>query len=420
MPLRHAPKRIAIFGLPFSPNLGDVLVAECIRKELLTHFPDAVIENFDVSGRQKPHSPARLLLRRAILKVLVFLPKRMRSPLVLIFTRMRIYLNPRWRTMEFLSDCDFAVIGGGQLFRDNNLFMPVLLNHLCRRLNYYQKPFSIFSCGVTPGWSDTGKRLFLEVLNNPGNLLTAVRDDLSYQSLLEIWGPQPMKNVMIAPDPAFLCPNNETRGAAHRRTVGFGLISPLILQYYGDHWDKLELKDFKKHCVSVALTMLREGYHVVLFSDGSPEDQSFARWVYSKILNSSDDIDVRRVTLSPRCSNTEDLIGWIRSMDLAIAYRMHAHIIAFTQGVPSLILGWDSKLEGFVRLTDSMSRYIVEHNPAPCSVASLASDAMAEKRDDTLRRTVVDNTRSAFEKLASVLGNSMRSASTWSQSCKRW
>lgn len=400
---RTSVKRIAIFGLPFSPNLGDVLIAESLRDEIQAQFPDATVTNFDLFGRTS--QPKRLWLRRWILRALLLLPSVIRPWVVYAVVR----LQTRSRTMEFLCDIDFAIIGGGQLLRDNSLYVPLLLHHLTRRLQQYKKPYAIFSCGVSPGWSPKATQLFREVLTNPYNRLTAIRDPHSLDLLSRLL---PQIPATLAPDPAFLYSSSRSRGPASSRepsseqagprtAIGLGLISPHILQYYGNHWTRSELTRFESHCVSLALTLAREDYDVTLFTDGSPEDHAFAERVYFAIRNRADATDLHRIHLAPRCTNTCDFIALISRMDALIAYRMHAHIVAFAHTIPSVILGWDAKLAGFVTLTHASARYIPDHLAAPERIIRTTRAAM-HSRNYALLETIQLQTRYSILDLFSV------------------
>lgn len=371
-------KRIAIFGLPFSPNLGDALIAECLRREIQAQFPDTIVTNFDLLGRTS--QPKRLWLRRWILRALLLLPSAIRPWVVYAV----LWLQTPSRTMEFLRNIDFAIIGGGQLLRDNSLFVPLLLHHLTRRLQHYKKPYAIFSCGVSPGWSRKATQLFHEALTNPYNRLTAIRDPHSLDLLSRLL---PQIPATLAPDPAFLCSSESRIPNPDSRSIGLGLISPHILQYYGDHWTRSELHRFESHCVNLALTLAREDYDVTLFTDGSPEDHAFAERVYCVVRNRADATDLQRIHLAARCTITRDLIALISRMDALIAYRMHAHIVAFAHSIPSVILGWDSKLAGFVTLAHASARYIHDHLAAPERIVRATRAAM-HSRNHALLETI--------------------------------
>jgi len=65
--------------------------------------------------------------------------------------------------------------------------------------------------------------------------------------------------------------------------VGFGLISPLVLRYYGDMIEKGDLNSFRSHCVSMSQALLCEGYRVNLFPNGNSDDQDSAQSVFSDL-----------------------------------------------------------------------------------------------------------------------------------------
>src|SRR6056297_1732778 len=115
--------RIVQFGLPYSPNLGDGVIAECFAHGVGEVAPGASVTAIDLSGR--PGFGAAVVANRArALAVLRRLPRPARHAVVQ--ARLRRVLSrvaPRWR--EALVGADLAVIGGGQIFSDADLNFPV-------------------------------------------------------------------------------------------------------------------------------------------------------------------------------------------------------------------------------------------------------------------------------------------------------
>src|SRR5690606_20331335 len=101
-----------------------------------------------------------------------------------------------------------------------------------------------------------------------------------------------------------------------------------------------------------------QGYHVTLFTNGAEEDERF--------LDRLCALPNLEAVRTARPLTPDDLIALIRQFDTIVSHRLHAHIVAFSYAIPSVGLGWDSKVTSFFERA-GRSRFLI----APSAGAAL-------------------------------------------------
>jgi polysaccharide pyruvyl transferase WcaK-like protein len=99
---------------------------------------------------------------------------------------------------------------------------------------------------------------------------------------------------------------------------------------------------------------------------------------------------VERVT---RLKKAADLAGFISTVDLVMAHRLHACIAAYSYEVPNVGFTWDQKMQSFF---DSVgrSRYLCAAvSMSAADVVSLAEEALLNGIDAEERRLVIAETQ---------------------------
>jgi polysaccharide pyruvyl transferase WcaK-like protein len=82
------------------------------------------------------------------------------------------------------------------------------------------------------------------------------------------------------------------------------------------------------------------GMKVTLFTNGAEEDEDYV----DHIVGKADAMAVSGFERMPQPKQPSDLVAGIKGLHLMVGHRLHAQIIAFTHGIPSIALGWDDKL----------------------------------------------------------------------------
>ncbi|MEM8629758.1 MAG: polysaccharide pyruvyl transferase family protein [Pseudomonadota bacterium] len=391
----EAVTRFVVFGLPYSPNLGDGVIADCLEYALRKTVPEADVQAVDLSGRMK-RGQVVVGNRSLKLRLLEMMPQALKQRAVEYYLgRIVDAAKPSWR--RTLEDADMAFIGGGQLFSDADLNFCVKIAGACEVLEDAKVPVAVHAVGVARNWSQRGTALFSKVKLTKLSWI-GLRDMYS----LEAWNDQmpadgpgrSLPETTVVRDPGLLAEGAYGRGKA---TGGIGLCvtAPMILGYHSDvSAHKAPILEFFADC---AKGLSEQGHPVTLFCNGADEDQ----FAISKL---SDDPSVQplisqgKVVVAPTPKQPRELAHLISGFDLVVAHRLHACILAYAYGIPSVGLGWDQKVESFFASVDRQDFFLNPASLRPEEVvkkvqAAAGSPIGAEDKERVLKETQagVDN-----------------------------
>lgn len=115
--------------------------------------------------------------------------------------------------------------------------------------------------------------------------------------------------------------------------IGLGIGRKGLFEDYGRLEEESQIIEFWKKLYA---EISSNGYKCVLFTNGLPADYQMALEI-KRQLNLSDD------SVAPRPKTVEELTALIANIDAAIVTRLHSSIIAYSYGIPSIGLVWNSK-----------------------------------------------------------------------------
>lgn len=356
-------KKILQVGEIYAINLGDRVIAESLAYLLRKMFPDASVSQFDWASTRRPECPVPMNSRgdkRSIPRVRLDGPAFMKVKKGL---KKNSYIKAALNTFRYVkglvgsksqwdryttkvSDADLIVVGGGQLLMDNSLTFPVRLFRLVKCAEKYNVPVVIFGVGVGGSWSRLGLRLLSRSLCSSQVSGVVVRDRVS-KTRLESYVPQLRAPLVVGVDPALISKEVYVNCLLSKReSIGIGVICPDVV-YRHDILHPLAQADFSKEFwETLTLKLLSEGKRVVLFSNGDPLDQSFARLIKDRVWHSSPNSAVL-LDIAERPLSSESLVEIISGFEKMVAGRLHANIIAVSLGIPSVGLAWDDKVSSF-------------------------------------------------------------------------
>ncbi|MBX9458399.1 MAG: polysaccharide pyruvyl transferase family protein [Rhizobium sp.] len=337
--------KILVFNVKYSDNLGDGLLALCLEKALAEGGEDVKVETIDLAGRTAFGSTHRR--RTTALRVLEHLPSPIRRALVAAILSRKMK-GLRLKYDRALRSADAIVLGGGNLFQDDDLNFPIKVAAALDCVARSGKPLAIHAVGVSARWSGKARDLFGRISRT--NLVSvSVRDDVS----LANWkihfpdGPVPS----IAPDPGLLAnelslPDVEIAHIFRRKMLGVCVTAPMILRRHASiDPAAIPLSGLADYSELIRNAIDR-GYRVNLFTNGAREDQSFAERV-AGLPELATIVRDGRLSLAERPERPEDLLVLLQSATVVLAHRLHACIACYSLGIPHVGLGWDNKLPGF-------------------------------------------------------------------------
>ncbi|MCV6594736.1 MAG: polysaccharide pyruvyl transferase family protein [Silicimonas sp.] len=340
-----AARRLVICAVRYSPNLGDGIISDCIEYAVRETDPGTEVAHIDLAGRRS-FGVGGLRNRRLALKLLPRLPLPLRQRLVTRLLGRRLDgLEPDWRAL--IGAADGVVIGGGQLFSDADLNFPLKVGRIARICRDADVALAVYGVGVSKNWTERGAALFGQICAADLRHV-ALRDTESAQSLAAQL-PQLTEEIRIVPDPAVVAaaaygPAPEAVRAVGAGRVGICVTADEVLRYHAN--SRIAGGAPAALFAGVIDRLCRAGVPVALFTNGAVEDEeSLARlWATPDFVPYRKD---GRLVRHAAFETPRDLAHGISSHDLILAYRLHASIVAFSYGVPSIGLGWDRKVQSF-------------------------------------------------------------------------
>lgn len=133
--------------------------------------------------------------------------------------------------------------------------------------------------------------------------------------------------------------------------VGLGVAREGLFMDYGVPVSKEELLDIWSNIINA---LEREGVKYKLFTNGLRQDEEFL----SDLLAYMGKEEKRDELALPSAENAKQLVEYIASFSSLIACRMHANIIAFSLGIPSVAFVWNDKLKFFGESIGCSERYL--------------------------------------------------------------
>ncbi|GEO86870.1 MULTISPECIES: polysaccharide pyruvyl transferase family protein [Alphaproteobacteria] len=219
--------KVAVFNVKFSENLGDGILAQCLEKALCSQSR-VEVETIDLAGRTD--FGATSAHRRIAVRVLHVLPFFARRLAVTHALRSRLrVLGDEWD--DRIADANAVVIGGGNLFQDDDLNFPLKIGTLLDCVRRSGKPLAIHAVGVGGTWSRRAHELFHRV-ENTNLVYLSVRDAASRDNWRRHFPGGQIPAVV--PDPGLFARDLVTTGAVAstndgERVTGICVTDPLIL-----------------------------------------------------------------------------------------------------------------------------------------------------------------------------------------------
>jgi polysaccharide pyruvyl transferase WcaK-like protein len=385
--------RIVLFNCKYSENLGDGLLAESLEAALRSARPGTQVETADLAGREG-YGHVSTPRRREAISILGALPPPFRRGAVrTLLARKLPHLASRWR--DLLRGADLAVFGGGQIFQDGDLNFPLKVGTALTACAELDVPVAVHAVGVSAEWSSPGRALFHRLLATRC-VRVSVRDTGSRAAWARHFRGTSLQEAAVVPDPALLWPAVAPEGS---RAVGINVTDPGILRYHGG-----ERVDPEASALMFAQTarLLRDsGRSVILFTNGASEDEAHLDRVMARL-------DGADVTRAPRPLVPADLVATQQRFAAVAAHRLHACILAYRLGLPSVGLGWDRKLESFFAETGRSAFFIPSNAVTPAEIAARVSAACVTRSESARRDKLIGAAQAGVTRLVESLEGTKR------------
>lgn len=342
---------IAIFNLINSSNCGDKLIAESLNSALSAFE----ISNYDILGNKGRGRFFYFIKRLLAVSIIPVMPEKIRQGIIFFcaFLKIRIFKTPFYR--KAIKKADFIIIGGGQLFRDNDGYMACAFSSLFCAIQKYRKHFAIIGCGATANWKSYAKQTFSQILESPRNVLTVFRDEKSIE-VIRNYGIK--KDCHIAPDLAFI-PGFKENLSENTNTLGLCLASPNTIFYYGKNKACSSVQDCRKKIIKDLFEKISSSKkaNILIFCNGNPEDYRFSKNIYQLAKKRFSE---KTLLLAPRPKSVKEFEKIIEKTSCIYSYRMHAAILASLKNIPLELARWDSKTDELDLRSENIKKMIYD------------------------------------------------------------
>jgi polysaccharide pyruvyl transferase CsaB len=312
----HSTKSVVISGYYGFDNLGDEAILEQLCRELREIDPGIKICVLS----QNPQSTSR---------------------------KYDVESISRWSVTAIynaLGTCDLFISGGGGLFQDSSSIKSVVYYAFLFFLARLKRvSIFVYAQGIGPLKSDLSR--FLTQASMSLAACISVRDKKS-QLILKRWN----LDSYLTADPVWsLSMNSDTsdtnNGANRNIKIGLSLRQCDVLD---DSWLETISSQLKKSlppkCTLVPLVL----------------QESLDKPVLDSVTKRLDNIEIEQINLRP-----DDLPSlWLRAisqLDMMVAMRLHAAIMALKSGVPTLAMAYDPKVSNVAK--DFAQPYIEMKSP---------------------------------------------------------
>lgn len=323
--------KILLISFFDSTNIGDKLLSNKLEKLLSTHFNVKSIDFSTVQMAIKIQNHRESSSNGE----LGFFKKKL-IPLYSYYKTYRCEWKARF--LSYLNDVDIVCLAGGNMLMDLGLFPNY--TYKCKKMMQYAKAknkFTAFiSIGVAPFNGFFQKQNAKEALHYTDFI--SVRDIYSLNKIKSL---DFNKNCFLSPDPAFLL----------KKILNTDIRKKVAINVFLGHGKEKEIKKIEDGFVNLInkITSSLPEYVIALYSSEINDSDNIYK-VYSR-LDSVKNIYVHKI------NDLEDILQLYGNSQLAIITRMHSGIIAFTQHLPIIILGWQDKMKGFAELCNIKDKY---------------------------------------------------------------
>ncbi|NLI89976.1 MAG: polysaccharide pyruvyl transferase CsaB [Epulopiscium sp.] len=233
-----------------------------------------------------------------------------------------------------IKKCDLLISGGGSLLQDvtSNKTVPYYLL-IIKIAQLYKKDVVFYSQGYGPVNKRHNKYLIKRVLNKVDHIF--VRDRNSKKALVDIGIKTP--TIVVAADPVLGMVVDRQADIRAREIIEKHGSKRKRVGIYLRSWENDQLLIKKTNILTTMLD--KAGFDVFLIPMQEPDDAEFL----SKIT--ADRLSVHRVVDK---LSIEEVFALTGQMDIVIGMRLHALIMATAQGVATVGLSYDPKVDDFM------------------------------------------------------------------------
>ncbi|HML28554.1 MAG TPA: polysaccharide pyruvyl transferase family protein, partial [Hyphomicrobium sp.] len=275
---------------------------------------------------------------------------------------------------------------------------PARLNAVAELARELRVPVHVHSVGVShpDTWEAAAGEELRRFLRDPTIASVSVRDEQS-ADYLSATG-HPPKNIRLALDPGLLAEKTFPVGKRPQRQrlrIGLGIMSPRVVSSVRSVPSGIT----DQFWIETARRLVASGVDIGLFTTGEAGDIRVARRLATQLSEANVVFDESAVT--PK--DDADLVNHIAGFDAIVAQRLHASIISYALGIPSVGLGWEPKVRAFYRLSGRVDYFMDDRDARPADISARVVQAARDGLDATLRDQNIEACNDGVRSLANLI-----------------
>lgn len=357
---------------------------------------DCRVDGWDIDGKREPatHAATPVWTAKSVARSLLPRPVKTR----LNVRRARSRLLSQWKASLNGTPVSAIVVGGGHLLTGTTEYFPARLNAVAELARELRVPVHVHSVGVShpDTWEAAAGEELRRFLRDESIASVSVRDEQS-ADYLGAAGHSP-QNIRIALDPGLLAEKTFDVGRRPQRQklrIGLGIMSPRVVSSVRNVPSGIT----DRFWIETARRLVASGADVGLFTTGEVGDIRVARRLAAQLTDSNVAFD--DIAVTPK--DDADLVNHIAGFDAIVAQRLHASIISYALGIPSVGLGWEPKVRAFYRLSGRVDYFIDDRDARPADISARIVQAARDGLDTDLRDRNIEACNNGIRSLANLI-----------------
>lgn len=333
--LQEPDTKVLLCGLTQCRNLGDVVIADCVNYLLKKTAKWAGLKNVKI-------------------------------------TPMDIRRQKDKKSLAKIKNSDLLIFPGGGFIKYKTEKFPVEMGRFTNLAEYYGIPVAYNAMGVEDyDEQNEGCAVLKAMLENRSSRYITCRD---YADLLNSTYLKDSKlTAKRVADPALWCSEvYRVKRDLSSQTVGLGVARGKLFEDHGVPLSKEELLDIWANLMA---ELESRGIRYKLFTNGLGKDEDFL----SELLTYTGKEELRNEITLPMAESSKQLVQYISGFSAVVACRMHANIIAFSLGIPSIGFVWNDKLRYFGESIGCSERFL---DYKELKNASFIADCLQKAREE--------------------------------------
>ena len=331
-------KNVLLISVKEDKNLGDFLLGDCLSRLLERQINDIRIKHVDLRGRK--------ILKFSVLARVYYKGIRIIKH---ILGEEYDDFDRKYKhcISKYIKNTDAVIFAGGGIIEYKRYQSYRYIQMIVESARKYRKPVIFNSVGLLDHFNSSDSRAvsLRKCLCSDNVVYIGVREN-------EAWMREYVndkKSIHFVCDPACLCSQiYNIKRKKESKIIGIGIIRPNIFKDYGLNISDEQISDIYYDVIKFIKST---DYSYQMFSNGSSNDLALVALLKKRYPELSDDPGIN--VIIPE--DARSLVEIISNFKIVFASRMHASIISFSLGIPSISLCWADKIDAFYKRTGRMN-----------------------------------------------------------------